>query len=99
MTINASDETLIMANLVSDNFSSEYQFYEDMHGAAWYETKDGWIKNPAYGEVPEIKVLERPNEYPEYGIVRGRNIYGLIGTDYLEFLNKPSILDGNRKFF
>lgn len=99
VTINPTDDTLIMANLVSDNFSSEYQFYEDMHGAAWYETEEGWIKNPAYDNVLELKVLERPKEYPEYGIIRGRNIYGLIGTDYLEFLNKPSLLNGNRKFF
>ena len=38
VTINPSEEeTLVMANLVSTAFESEYAFYETMHGAAWYE--------------------------------------------------------------
>ena len=36
-----------MANLVSTAFSSDYAWYETMHGAAYYElTRGGVLKKP-----------------------------------------------------
>ena len=56
VTINPSrDETLVMANLVSTAFVSEYAFYEAMHGAARYELMDNTlVRNPHYPEVPPV---------------------------------------------
>jgi glucose-6-phosphate isomerase len=49
VTINAGNSDLIVANLVSSAFESEYGEYEKKQGAAFYELADGtFIKNPAY---------------------------------------------------
>jgi len=50
VTINPSRTAVLqMANLVSSAFQSEYQAYEDLRGAAYYEMSDGvLVKNPLY---------------------------------------------------
>ena len=53
MTINASNEPLKMANWVSREFSSVYEPYMELHGAAYYLTEDGFVANPGYKDVPE----------------------------------------------
>ena len=57
VTINpARDETLTMANLVSTAFSSEYVFYEEMQGAAYYELAGNiFEKNRRYPDVPDLR--------------------------------------------
>jgi hypothetical protein len=56
VTINpTADQTLAMANLVLTAFSSNYRWYETMHGAAYYELTGGVVqKNPAYPDVPPV---------------------------------------------
>ena len=58
VTINPTlVETLIMANLVSTAFSSDYTWYDTMHGAAYYELVGGDVsKNPAYPEIGRAHV-------------------------------------------
>jgi len=60
ITINPSDEeTLVMANLVSTAFESEYAFYEIMHGAAWYELVGNiLVRNPHYPDVPPVQEIK-----------------------------------------
>ena len=62
ITINPSNETLVMANIVSSAFSSDYQFYEQMKGGTHYlidnlndnrnDENDNeqpiWLPNPNY---------------------------------------------------
>ncbi|MBP2134318.1 glucose-6-phosphate isomerase [Methanomicrobium sp. W14] len=94
VTINPGEDTLIMANIVSDNFESEYSEYILMHGAAYYElSDDGFVKNPNYGKgLPDIRVV-KAEEYPGLNLYHKKPIYSLIGKkDSLEFLNNPSIL-------
>ena len=59
VTINPSrDETLVMANLVSTAFVSEYAFYEMMHGAALYDLIDNTlVRNPHYPIVPDVQEM------------------------------------------
>ena len=54
ISINPSpDQTLVMANIVSTAFESEYGEYESHHGAAYYEMCSGMLKkNPCYPSVP-----------------------------------------------
>ena len=93
VTINPSQKTLVMANIVSDNFESEYGNYIHMHGAAYYEFKDRrFIRNPHYGTLPDISVMKSV-EIPGLDIYRRKYIYDLIGDDgLLDFLNSPSVL-------
>ncbi|MDD3977103.1 glucose-6-phosphate isomerase [Methanomicrobium antiquum] len=97
VTINPSDETLVMANIVSDNFESEYGNYIKMHGAAYYEFKDkGFVKNLHYKNIPEIKIINASQcEIPgisEKG--KNKSLYSFIGEEkVLDFLNNPSLLE------
>jgi len=92
ITINPSpDATLVLANLVSTAFESEYGEYEALHGAAYYVMSDGRITgNRHYPALPPVR---------KYAVVRGRGaagrpcpgpIYSLIGDrEALAFLNEP----------
>ncbi|EJG06727.1 glucose-6-phosphate isomerase [Methanofollis liminatans DSM 4140] len=90
VTVNPGKEVLVMANLVSTRFSSEYGVYEERRGAAYYEMEGGaWVRNARYGAVPEIREI-RAQEVPEFGIRHGRGIYDLVaGPADLSFLNEP----------
>lgn len=89
VTINPADTELCMVNLVSEAFASEYEAYEEHRGAAYYHCTDGWMKNPRYSGVGDLRIRDAP-EFPEEGIVHGREIYDLIGGDSLGFLNGPA---------
>jgi glucose-6-phosphate isomerase len=88
VTINSGDTELCMVNLVSDAFESEYEAYEEHRGGAYYHCTDGWKKNPRYPDAGVLAKRDAP-EFPEAGIVHGRQIYDLIGGDALGYLNHP----------
>ncbi|MBN2734686.1 MAG: glucose-6-phosphate isomerase [Methanomicrobiaceae archaeon] len=94
VTINPSDKTLVMANIVSDDFESEYDDYTRMQGAAYYEFSDGsFVKNPKYDHIPDIR-MKAPDEIPQMGLYHKKPIYSLIGDDgLLDFLNNPSVIE------
>ncbi|MFA5331023.1 MAG: glucose-6-phosphate isomerase family protein [Methanoregula sp.] len=86
VSINPSkSRVLVMANIVSTVFESEYREYEMLHGAAYYVLTDGKrVKNPYYPDVPEIRVVEE-SQKPITG-----PIYPLIHRpEMLRFLNEP----------
>jgi len=59
VTINPERGDLVMANVVSDRFSSSYSMYETMKGAAYYLYDDGTIqKNPSYPDIPPLLILD-----------------------------------------
>lgn len=94
VSINPSPETtLVMANIVSTAFDSEYGEYEALHGAAYYEMAGGTlVKNPHYPEVPAVRLLRAAGGQRA---VRGCRspIYDLIGDDdALAFLNRPELM-------
>ncbi|MCL7412294.1 MAG: glucose-6-phosphate isomerase [ANME-2 cluster archaeon] len=89
VTINACNKELKMANWVSRDFSSVYEPYVEMHGAAYYITEDGLLVNSNYGDVPAVREVE-PGSFPEVGLVRGKEMYGLVrDIGKLDFLNRP----------
>lgn len=66
VTINPSEtEDLKMANWVSKNCQSDYSSYVNLQGACYYYTKNGWIKNPNYKSVPELRFEEPLQSLPE----------------------------------
>ncbi|MDD1709733.1 MAG: glucose-6-phosphate isomerase [Methanoregulaceae archaeon] len=89
VTINAGETDLIMANIVSTAFESEYGEYERKRGAAYYEMSDGtFLKNPAYSRVPDLRVMDAGTIRWGLPLPSG-GIYEMIGTDNLGFLNHP----------
>jgi len=91
VTINpAPDETLTMANLVSVEFSSEYVFYDEIQGAAYYElVGQTFEKNPRYPDVPAIRKTNAgasPLPLCEFS----NSLYECIGNDNVtRMLNPP----------
>jgi glucose-6-phosphate isomerase len=66
VTINPSEnQELKMANWVSADCQSNYLPYEESQGAAYYFTKQGWIKNENYNNTPELRFEEPLKSVPE----------------------------------
>jgi glucose-6-phosphate isomerase len=97
ISINPSpDSTLVMANLVSTAFESEYGEYETLHGAAYYCMSDGRIiKNPHYPAVPPVRKCTAVKGKGAAGQACAGSIYSLIGdAEALAFLNEPENYPG-----
>ena len=91
VTINpAPEETLTMANLVSTAFSSEYGFYGEMHGAAYYELAANILeKNPRYPDIPAIRKTDA-SAFPLTLCKSSKSLYNCIGDDIIaRLLNHP----------
>ncbi|TAJ45819.1 glucose-6-phosphate isomerase family protein [Methanofollis fontis] len=90
VTINPGDEDLVMANLVSTAFASEYAPYARLGGAAYYEMEDGSIvKNNRYPDAgPVRRAVALP--VPAFGTGPGVPLYTLLGREEsVRFLNHP----------
>jgi glucose-6-phosphate isomerase len=91
ITINPSKkETLLMANVVSTAFTSDYGEYEALNGAAYYETSAGeFEKNPRYGSLPRLrKILSRKTPAAS-DLCSGPLYMRIERRESFEFLNKP----------
>ncbi|HID43488.1 MAG TPA: glucose-6-phosphate isomerase [Archaeoglobaceae archaeon] len=91
VTINASNKVLKMANWVYRGFSSDYKPYEELKGACYYYTLEGWIENGNYRKIPEMKFV-KPRIPKLLGLKKSEEMYKLIkNPKKLEFLFRPSI--------
>ena len=90
VTINVGKEELAMANLVSAGFTSEYTFYKQLQGGAYYLMEEGgWVRNPRYPAVSPVRAIPA-GEVPKLGIRHGRGIYEMVSErGDLSYLNSP----------
>ncbi|MCP1716255.1 glucose-6-phosphate isomerase [Methanocalculus alkaliphilus] len=90
VTINPGEDPLVMANIVSRNFESDYAFFRAYRGAAYYETDDGQFrKNPLYTRVADLRFHEAV-DHPEVGVVREVPLYDLIRDPLIaDLMNSP----------
>jgi glucose-6-phosphate isomerase len=91
VSINPSpDTTLVMANIVSRAFESEYEPYEKYRGGAYYEMSDGrLLKNPRYPDLAPVRYTGATCTGEIHPFCRGP-LYKLIGNgERLSFLNFP----------
>ncbi len=90
VTINPGKGMLLIANWIERNFRSDYGDYKGKKGAMYFETKEGWKKNPNYKNVPEIKKI-RVKDVPDFGLFRGNPMYetGIEDLGRLDFLKSP----------
>jgi glucose-6-phosphate isomerase len=92
ISINPSPaSTLVMANIVSTEFESEYGEYETHHGAAYYVMSDGMTKkNPHYPAMPPVRRMDAACGKGTMHRLCNAPLYTLIGNeDALRFLNHP----------
>jgi len=89
VTINASENTLKMANWVCSDFFSIYEPIKRLSGASYFLLKDGFAKNSLYRNILPIRYL-KPLDCNCFGLIFGENIYTLVHKiKKLEFLTSP----------
>jgi glucose-6-phosphate isomerase len=90
ISINPSSSSLVMANIVSTAFKSEYREYEMRHGAGYYVMSDGgFVKNSHYPALPPVRRMGARCGKGIHRFCEG-SLYSLIGNDTaLAFLNHP----------
>ena len=89
VTINPGEATLVMANIVSTRFESDYSVYERFRGAAYFEiAEDSLMKNPRYPSAAGVRVMHAADQKGP-GSLPACQLYDLIGTENLGFLNRP----------
>lgn len=93
VTINSGEVVLVMANLVSTRFESEYSMYEEMRGGVFYAVEDGgFVQNPRYSFDLYVREIAAGDAWCglELDISHEGGIYGLVsGSADLSFLNEP----------
>lgn len=93
--INVGKRDLVASNWVSSEFSSEYELYKQMQGAAYYIFEDNlgerFEVNPQYKSVPKIKVAVPSNTIEKFGLKSKTPMYPLLydNVQKLDFLNNP----------
>ena len=65
VTINPSQETLKTANWVAESDKGNFEPFERNQGACYYYLESGWVKNPKYKNVPELRFEEPLKEVPQ----------------------------------
>ena len=91
VTINPGKATLVMANLVSPGFSSDYEQYVKMHGAAFYELDKGWVENPHYTAVSLRKDVPGRDNCKFFDSKETLYDLFLEAPDRFVFLNEPEL--------
>lgn len=91
VTINETDETLVMANWVAADFSSVYGDYEEKRGAAYYLVAQNGVNivpNKRYSKVAEMREMQSwPEALQE---LKDRPIYDYLkNVEQIELLAKP----------
>jgi len=92
VTINRSNKTLKMANFVARDFSSLYEPYRAKGGAAFFFTREGWIKNQRYSEAADLRRVEAPDRagLAKLGLKKSQEMYPLLReAGALEYLTRP----------
>ena len=95
ITVNSGKNRLVLANLVSDAFESDYKGIAEMHGGAVYILADGTqVVNRHYRNF-SITHLESPPKTPELEGLKSQDIYDefINNPERFTFLNRPSLLE------
>lgn len=97
--INPGPQHLVTSNWVSSRFSSQYELYQKLQGAAYFAVGSGdkpeFRPNPHFKKLPQIKFARPAKIIDKFGLKSGRPMYPLISEDAgkLDFLNRPLDFD------
>ncbi len=64
VTINPGSAPLKTANWVAETDKGNFEPFERNQGACYYYLQSGWVKNPNYKQVPELRFEEPKKEVP-----------------------------------
>lgn len=93
ITINASDEYLVMTDLVAAANSSIYGDIKQLQGGAYFHIDAGaeaWVRNRKYAATPALRRLTA-RDYHEFGIYASQPMYQTLleRPDAFRFLTHP----------
>lgn len=93
ITINATDEYLVMTDMVAVANSSVYGDIKRLQGGAYFHIKEGeeaWVRNRKYTATPSLRRLAS-RDYPEFQLFGDQPMYKLIleRPDAFRFLTHP----------
>lgn len=96
VTINPGKKELLMANLVSGDFESDYSMFSQRRGACFYELSGGkLVKNGNYGDGFELRKESAAKFSSAFGCFApfGKKTLLEAAKDYrnIEFLEKPEM--------
>lgn len=93
VTINPGSEHLVMANLVADNFKSDYTPIEHKKGAAYFYIKNNlgeleFVPNPNYKNAPSLKLVPAEKKDHPIEIDGTKTLYDMFleGPEKFSFL-------------
>ncbi len=91
VSVNPTNEDLVLANIVSNSFESDYSEYKNKRGAAYYFTQNGFVQNKNY-KINSMEKLTASEVNKRYNI----NYKDLLTEFYknpeaFEFLERPSL--------
>ncbi len=64
VTINPSNKNLKTGDWSSAETKSDYSLFKKLNGACYYYTKQGWVKNENYKNIPDLRFEEPLKEVP-----------------------------------
>ena len=65
ITINPSNKKLKMANWVKKEDKGNFSLFEKMHGACYFFTTKGWVKNKNYKPAPKLRFKKPLRSMPK----------------------------------
>lgn len=91
VSVNPGNKDLVLANIVSNSFESNYSEYKNKRGAAYYYTQNGLVQNKNY-KINSMEKLTASEINKRYNI----NYKDLLTEFYknpetFEFLERPSL--------
>lgn len=92
VTINRSNKTLKMSNFVARSFSSIYEPFKEMGGAAYFYTAEGFMENKKYPKIPELRRIDAPDsrKLRTLSLTKGKEMYPILkDAGCLDYLTHP----------
>lgn len=79
VTVNLGNGILVMSNVIHREVKPDYGTYELTRGAAYYVTRDGFIRNENYNSIPEPR-YEEPIKLEGYiaNLLMDENFLGVL---------------------
>ncbi len=91
VTVNSSENQLVISNWVCRSFKSIYEPYTNLRGACYYYTEDGWVRNERYSKIPEIR--HATSDANDVLGIEGDMFLLIEEPEKLKFLTNPEKFD------
>ncbi len=93
VTVNPGDDTLVLSNVVSTRFESDYSTFKKSRGPAYHYMKNGEIIQNTNYVIKDVQRETADEHNKRYGFSKDDLLDEIINRpERLEFLNSPSLL-------